>query len=111
MLDTKAKQSATRKSRQSETKASAPTIDLRDPSLYINRELSHIEFNRRVLHETEADHPLLERVKFLAITTATWMNFSWCVMSDLRQQMRLGVTTTPRTGYCRASSWPIFIAR
>ncbi|MFN2278729.1 MAG: hypothetical protein ACK2UR_14030, partial [Candidatus Promineifilaceae bacterium] len=44
------------------TGAVEPTqdIDLTKPSLYINRELSHIEFNRRVLQECYARHPLLE---------------------------------------------------
>src|ERR1044071_4746184 len=43
--------------------------DLSDPSLYLNRELTWLAFNRRVLAEAEDDrNPLLERVKFLAIT-------------------------------------------
>jgi polyphosphate kinase 1 len=43
-------------------------IDLYDPSLYVNRELSWLEFNRRCLAEAEDKNvPLLERVKFLAI--------------------------------------------
>ena len=42
-------------------------IDLRTPSLYINRELSNIEFNRRVLGECSADHPLLERVTYFSM--------------------------------------------
>jgi len=43
--------------------------DLKNPALYINRELSWLEFNERVLAQArDASHPLLERVKFLAIT-------------------------------------------
>jgi len=42
--------------------------DLNNPALYINRELSWLDFNQRVLTQaTTAAHPLLERVKFLAI--------------------------------------------
>jgi polyphosphate kinase len=43
-------------------------IDLYDPNLYINRELSWLEFNKRCLQEAEDPSvPLLERLKFLAI--------------------------------------------
>ena len=46
-----------------------PDTPLKDPSLYINRELSWLAFNRRVLEEGEDPTvPLLERLKFLAIT-------------------------------------------
>ncbi|MFZ6019214.1 MAG: hypothetical protein ACOYXO_06330, partial [Chloroflexota bacterium] len=43
-------------------------IDLKNPALYINRELSMLEFQRRVLEEAmDESNPLLERVKFLGI--------------------------------------------
>jgi polyphosphate kinase len=74
-------------------------IDLKNPSLYINRELSHIEFNRRVLQECyNEDHPLLERVKFLAIFTSNMDEFFMVRVSGLKQQVLLGVTKTPADG-------------
>jgi len=43
-------------------------VDLRDPELYVNRELSLLAFQRRVLEEAEDEkNPPLERLKFLAI--------------------------------------------
>lgn len=48
-----------------------PRIALDDPRLYINRHVAWLGFNRRVLEEAlDAGNPLLERVKFLAITIA-----------------------------------------
>jgi polyphosphate kinase len=73
-------------------------IDLMEPSLYINRELSHIEFNRRVLYECYADHPLLERVKFLAIFTSNMDEFFMVRVSGLKQQVLLGITDTKADG-------------
>ena len=82
------------------TGAVEPTqdIDLTKPSLYINRELSHIEFNRRVLQECYARHPLLERVKFLAIFTSNMDEFFMVRVSGLKQQVLLGITDTKADG-------------
>ncbi len=54
--------------------------DAGDPNRLFNRELSWLQFNRRVLGEAlNPRHPLLERVKFLAIFSSNWTSFSWCV--------------------------------
>jgi polyphosphate kinase len=53
-----------------------PAYDLDDPALYLNRELSLLEFNRRVLAEAlDERNRLLERVKFLAITASNLDEF------------------------------------
>jgi polyphosphate kinase len=76
-----------------------PEIDLYNPSLFINRELSHIEFNRRVLEESfDLSHPLLERVKFLAIFSSNTDEFFMVRVSGLKQQVLTGVTDRPADG-------------
>jgi polyphosphate kinase len=75
------------------TAQSAPNgSSLDDPSLYLNRELTWLEFNRRVLAEAEDDrNPLLERVKFLAITGSTLDDFFMKRIGGLKQQAAAGV--------------------
>ena len=73
--------------------------NLRDPKLFINRELSTIEFNRRVLNEAFDDsHPLLERVKFLAIFSGNMDEFFMVRVSGLKQQVYMGITDRPADG-------------
>lgn len=75
-----------------------PPPDLNEPNLYINRELSHLEFNRRVLHQCSAPHPLLEQVKFLAIFSSNMDEFFMVRVSGLKQQVLLGITKSPADG-------------
>jgi len=73
--------------------------DLRDPKLYINRELSMLEFNYRVLEEAlDPSIPLLERVKFLAIFANNLDEFFMIRVSGLREQVAAGVMETPADG-------------
>ena len=78
---------------QPETLNSPETIDnLDDPKLYLNRELSWLEFNKRVLEEAEdPSQPLLERVKFLSIFFNNLDEFFMIRISGLREQLSSGV--------------------
>ncbi len=61
---------------------------LSDPSLYINRELSWLAFNERVLAQATDDrHPLLERMRFVAISETNLDEFFMIRVSGLQQQV------------------------
>ena len=63
-------------------------VDLTSPSLYINRELSLLEFQRRVLEEAwDESKPLLERIKFLAIFGSNMDEFFMVRVSGIRKQV------------------------
>jgi len=71
----------------------APAANLTDPSLFINRELGLLAFQRRVLEEAEDNrNPLLERVKFLAILGSNLNEFFMVRVAGLVSQMEAGIT-------------------
>jgi polyphosphate kinase len=79
--------------------ATGGTVDLDDPGLYINRELSWLQFNHRVLEEAlDQRHPLLERVKFLAIFANNLDEFFMIRISGLRRQLEGGALEAPPDG-------------
>ena len=68
--------------------------DLDAPELYLNRELTWLEFNNRVLcMAADEDTPLLERVKFLAIVSSNLDEFFMKRIGGLKQQIAAGINT------------------
>jgi polyphosphate kinase len=72
--------------------ASPPPFDPLDPQWYLNRELTWLAFNQRVLHEGQDDRvPLLERVFFLAVVGSNIDEFFMKRIGGLKQQVGAGV--------------------
>jgi polyphosphate kinase len=70
-----------------------------DPSLFVNRELSWLDFNERVLElAEEPDRPLLERVKFCAIHSANLDEFFMVRVAGVHDQVDAGVEATSADG-------------
>ena len=72
--------------------------------LFLNRELSWLEFNRRVLAQADdAEHPLLERVKFLAIVATNLDEFFMIRVSSLLRKLRSGAEDVSTDGLSTAA--------
>jgi len=77
----------------------APGVDLAEPKLYFNRELSWLEFNDRVLHEAiDPRTPLLERLKFAAIYSSNLDEFFMVRVSGLLDQVSAGIGSKTADG-------------
>src|SRR5580693_6949698 len=81
------------RSRKKSAPSRRPASSVPAKAAYFNRELSWLAFNRRVLEQAQNPrHPLLERVRFLAIVSSNLDEFFEIRVAGLMQQMDSGVT-------------------
>ncbi len=74
-------------------------VDLNDPDLFLNRELSLLDFQARVLEEAlDGDNPLLERAKFMAFVGNNLDEFFMVRVAGLKKQIAAGVVDVPPDG-------------
>jgi polyphosphate kinase len=96
----------------SDQETTGDSIDFTDPKYYLNRELSKLEFNDRVLAEAlDERNPLLERVKFLSIFTQNMDEFFMKRVGGLKQQIAANVTDKTPDGRTPRDQWEAVMAK